>query len=725
MNRLSYFHPLIASSALLTLVAQPGIASVTKITGIQLNSTPTGLELVFNTEDGDNSNVFTVSQGNVLRADITRAHLNLPNGGSFRQANPAPGISEVSVTPLDANSVRVNIQATGKAPTGTVTSYGDRVILAINNSGQPSQASTPVPAQIATVPGPAVPPPSQPLAQNTPGSKPEVLVPNPQVTIDGKPVPSPNQVPPLRPRAVAPPVGDIAIAERAIPSSSIDLGSNQRIPKLLLRNAPAREVLALLARAANLNVVFTAAAPTQGASTGAGAKPSDDGPTVSLDIENESVQDVFNHVLRVTGLQANRVGKSIYVAPQLPDSARNLVSRTLRMNQVDASTASAFLASLGAEAIRPVDRSQVERVVIPGSGENVPDIVSTRTFTTLVIEPLAYTPEKESSVAQPLKGLQAVPDDRLNSLTIVGEARLVALATEYLARLDLRQRQVAVNVKIVDVNLTAIDRFGTSFSYSQGDSNFVSTGGAGVINFGGGSPAGVPTPLSPGGISSINPVASIFSVPTELLLQIQAQITNGNAKILTDPTLVVQEGQAAAVQLTQEVVTNITSTISTSTPPVITTEVEKEPAGLTLNLQVERIDDNGFITINVSPKVSAVTGTQNISTSSGAGSQLTNTIALLATREVSSGSVRLRDGQTLLLSGIIQESERDVISKIPILGDIPILGALFRSQNTESTRTEVLVMLTPHVIDDSDQSVFGYTYTPGEQAKEVLNQGSR
>jgi type IV pilus assembly protein PilQ len=202
VNRLSYFHPLIVGSTLLTLVAQPGLASVTKITGVQLNSTPTGLELVFNTEAGDNSNVFTVSQGNILRADITRAQLNLPNGGSFRQANPAPGIKEVSVTPLDANSVRVNIQATGKAPSGTVTSYGDRVILAINNSDQPSQSATPVPAQIATVPGASVP--SQPLAQNTPAPKPEVLVPNPQVTIDGKPVTRPNQVPPLLPRAVAP-----------------------------------------------------------------------------------------------------------------------------------------------------------------------------------------------------------------------------------------------------------------------------------------------------------------------------------------------------------------------------------------------------------------------------------------------------------------------------------------------------------------------------------------
>ena len=734
MNRSSYFHPLIFTSALLTLAAQPGVAAMTTITGVQLNPTDGGLELVFDTEGGDASNIFTVSQGNTLRADITRAQLNLPNGDRFTQANPAPGISQITVIPLDANSVRVTIDGTTQAPRGEVVSQPDRVVLALHNDAQAAPAPTPVPEQIATVPGPTVPAPSQPtLAQTTPSPEtpapttpaPEVLVPNPDVTIDGVPArPAPvNAVPPLLPRAVAPPVGDIAVAESQILSSSIDLGTNQRIPRLLLRDAPAREVLALLARAANLNVVFTNQGATGQQNQDQQANQS--GPTISLDIENESVQDVFNHVLRVADLQANRVGRSIYVGPRLPDGARTTVSRTLRLNQVDAIEAAGFLASLGAEATQTITRPQVEVIEIPSNDENVPPVRRVVEYEATVIEQLTYDPADESFVSQPLEGLQAVADKRLNSITLVGEANLVNTASEYLARLDLRRRQVAINVKIVDVNLSAIDRFGTSFSFSLGNLSFVNTGGAGVINFGGSSPAGVPTPLSPGGISSINPVASAFAVPAQLLFQIQAQISNGNAKILTDPTLVVQEGQAASIALTQEVVTNITSTISTSTPPVITTEVEKEPAGLTLNLQVERIDDNGFVTINVAPRVAAVTGTQNISTSSGTGSQLTNTIALLATRQVSSGSVRLRDGQTLLLSGIIQESERDVISKVPILGDIPILGALFRSQNVESTRTEVLVMLTPHVIDDSDQSVFGYSYTPGEQVQEVLDQGSR
>ncbi|MBD0268979.1 MAG: type II secretory pathway, component HofQ, partial [Cyanobacteria bacterium Co-bin8] len=75
---------------------------------------------------------------------------------------------------------------------------------------------------------------------------------------------------------------------------------------------------------------------------------------------------------------------------------------------------------------------------------------------------------------------------------------------------------------------------------------------------------------------------------------------------------------------------------------------------------------------------------------------------------------------TLLLSGIIQESERSSVNKIPILGDLPILGALFRSTVTQNQRNELIVLLTPQILDDSDQNVYGYTYTPSEQVRELL-----
>ena len=212
----------------------------------------------------------------------------------------------------------------------------------------------------------------------------------------------------------------------------------------------------------------------------------------------------------------------------------------------------------------------------------------------------------------------------------------------------------------------------------------------------------------------------IFNDPTpaqqSFSLGLNAAIEDSNAKILTDPTLIVQEGQTASVALTEEVLSTIDTTIDGESG-IIVQEPVFEEAGLILTVQVERIDDNGFVTFNVSPTVSAP---QAPITFQGTGG-IENSLTPIARREVSSGSIRVRDGQTLLLTGIIQERELSSSTKIPILGDLPIIGALFRSSNTTNERNEVIVMLTPQIIDDSDQSAWGYSYTPSEEVQEILN----
>jgi type IV pilus assembly protein PilQ len=95
---------------------------------------------------------------------------------------------------------------------------------------------------------------------------------------------------------------------------------------------------------------------------------------------------------------------------------------------------------------------------------------------------------------------------------------------------------------------------------------------------------------------------------------------------------------------------------------------------------------------------------------------------LVQERRLQSGQIRLRDGQTLILSGIIQETDQTTVSKVPILGDIPLLGALFRSTSRQNGRQEVIVLLTPQIIEDSMGSSFGYNYTPGPEARQLLQQ---
>ncbi|MDZ8235851.1 MAG: AMIN domain-containing protein [Nostoc sp. ChiQUE01a] len=780
---------ILGTAAFVFLAAQPVWAQIAQVTNVQLNQANGGVSVVLKTSSGSRPQVFTTKRGKALIADIINTQLRLPQGNSFRQDSPAPGIASVEVNQLDANSVRVTVIGSNNAPgSEPVVRSPNGITLSFSPSaGTTASASTPTaPTSTATAPPASTP------AQT--GQKPDVLVPNPQITIDGQPAgpagpgQSLSQAPPFLPRAVAPPVGDIAISATDASPSTIDLATQERVPRLVLRDAPVREVLSLLARAAGLNLAYIGSEQGGGGQQGGGAQQGSaaqaTSQTISLDIENEPVQDVFNYVLRLSGLEANRSGRTIFVGPKLPNATRDMVMRSLRLNQVTVGVALNFLVGLGAESAVSRER-QVTSVNAVPVGTGVAPITQTQTTTETRLE----TQRAEFKDSNPLlRGLQALGDERTNSLTLIGPPRLVEMAMAQLTQLDIRRRQVVVNVKIIDVNLLNTQDYNTSFSFGVGNNYFTNDGGAASLNFGGSRPAtraeasssvtSTPTtanplqssnvfidpntgtatagtnsnPLQPGitaftpGTSTtaivptaIDPVTgtptqfqqqttttpstttyalpTIFQFPKRLLASLQAQVQNGNAKILTDPTLIVQEGQTANVNLTQEVVGNIKREIvRDANLATETISAEKDRVGLTLAVKVERIDDNGFVSLSVAPVVKAPQAPATINVGGGGSQQ----IFLVSERSLNSGSIRLRDGQTLILSGIIQDSDRTSVSKIPILGDLPLIGSLFRSTNRSNQRNEVIVLLTPQIMDDSENSSYGYNYTPSPQVRQIL-----
>ncbi len=492
------------------------------------------------------------------------------------------------------------------------------------------------------------------LAQSAP------MVPNPEIIIQGVP-----QAPgaPTLPRAVAPPVGDIAISNIDASAEKVKFERNMIVPRVLLREASAREVLMTLANYAGYNVVFTSAQGETNATS----------QTVSLEFTNESVESIFNAVLLVSGLQANRQGTTIFVGAQLPQGARNLISCTLRLNQVKSVAAATFLATQGAEYQRLV--TQTEDIVDPLTGR-----VIGRRDVPPTLEPLAPQETKGSKAALLLTGLRVAADERLNSINLIGEARQVQIATSLLTQLDARRRQVVVNVKVIDVNLLNTDRFNSSFSFGFNDGFFVQDNGAAVLNFGNMNPPtsstvsragafaqpvvpifdiisgtgtaeiqpffdiqnGAPfgrvnrgpndfsggltpysrpsfgrtvNPFQPG-LSDINidpetgiieyeyEPPTLFQYPQKFLMTLQASIQTGNAKILTDPSLVVQEGQQATVKLTEKVLESVETSVDPLSGERTTVPVLAD-AGLTLAVNVDQVDDNGFISLSVSPTIAS------------------------------------------------------------------------------------------------------------------------
>lgn len=770
---------MVASLGAIALV-QPAWAQATAITNVEVIASGGGIQLVLQTSGGEAPQVFTINRGNDVVADLVNTTLNLKEGGSFRQNNPAPGIASIVVTPLDSNSVRVIVSGNGSAPNVDIAERSPNRITINYGTGIAGAPVNPPP------PGDNPPPMAQeqprPISQQPqqPQSEPEVLVRNPEITINGVPVPSTgtSQAPPFLPRAVAPPVGDIAVSNTDSSPNLISLGTNEVVKDLVFKDTPVREALSLVARLAGLNVAYA-----EGGNTTSDREAGE--LTINLDIENESLENVFNYILQLSGLQANRVGNTVFVGMNLPNSALDIVVRTFRLNQVPASQASGFLVSLGAESAITQTRqvTEVSAIPIPGTQDSVQNVQTTERT---VVDTLRIDPKDSTPI---LRGLQVSVDSRTNTLTLVGPRDLVEIATSQLITLDVRKRQVAVNIKIIDVNLSNTDNFNSSFSFGINDSFFVSDGGSAAINFGGVNPPGASTtaggtlvpsvirsplrtipeiteqelepffdstgqirvPLTaPGqeGGSFLRPIAplvneanrlfqpgisgytsfsidpgdttlgslelgeaffglpTLFQYPTKFLGLLRASVVSGNAKILTDPTLTVQEGETANVKLTQEVYGGFEED-NDNLKPII------KDAGITVGISVERIDDNGFVTMNLSPTVSGIAG--NFETE-----QFGN-IVLIQQRTLSSGRIRLRDGQTLILSGIIQEQERTNATKLPILGDLPIVGALFRNSSTTNQRAEVIVLVTPQILDDSDRSGYGYGYVPGRDAQEMMN----
>jgi len=720
---------------------QTNVVSVaSRITDINTDVAGDRLNLTLNFASSDRPQISYTKQGKNWVAVLNGAQLQLGNGNaSYAKANPAPGITAIEATQYAANKVRIRVTANDPEMLKDLIKRqdtGDSLVFSLEMQPSATQSSTLSSAnapESGVINKNAADPDRVLIAQNTTSSsigkplfEPKVSITNPdgktrvaQNTTSNTVLPPvanpvtpqlpgrvPGVVPPFR-QIKTPPVGDIATTTSKLRADIVELGTAERVPRITLRDAPAIEVLTLIGRVAGLSVVSAEAPSTTG--TAAATPTTTVAATglrqpVSLSIENETAQDVFNNVLRISGLQANRIGQTIFVATQLPVTLRNMITKSYRLNQITTGEASAYLIGLGASRVvsrqRPIPGVQTAQI-----GTASQAIINVATEAVPTLETVTITPE--SGATPLLRGLQVIAEERSNSITLVGSPRQVEYAEAQLARLDLRKRQVMVNVRVLEVSVNNGQTLAGEFTSLGGNPSITQTATATSSNT-----LGIT-------LSSNNPI----TLPTSFIAALTASISNGSAKVITDPNLTVQEGETATIALTDQVVNNITSTSVASTtggPPTTTTTATFAQVGLTLAIQIERIDDNGFINLSVSPRISVPL--ERVALNSTAGD---NFIIPISERVLNSGRIRLRDAQTLVLSGVIRDSDSEAVQKIPLLGDIPIIGALFRTTTTTNRRSEVIIIVTPRIIDDSQDANWGYTYQPGPEAQKVLDSNQR
>jgi len=155
--------------------------------------------------------------------------------------------------------------------------------------------------------------------------------------------------------------------------------------------------------------------------------------------------------------------------------------------------------------------------------------------------------------------------------------------------------------------------------------------------------------------------------------------------------VVVADDTETLITIADEVIHKITNTVSLG---VVSTNVELTKAGIFLNV-LPRVTEDGFITMRLRPQVSTP-GVQQVF---GASTSPT-IVTLLSIREVMAQQVRVKDGQTLVIGGLFREDEQATLGKVPYLAETPILGSLFRNTLKGRARTELMLLITPKIVEE-------------------------
>jgi type IV pilus assembly protein PilQ len=165
-------------------------------------------------------------------------------------------------------------------------------------------------------------------------------------------------------------------------------------------------------------------------------------------------------------------------------------------------------------------------------------------------------------------------------------------------------------------------------------------------------------------------------------------IHDGNAKVLAQPKLVTLNGKEASMLAGQRIPYLVSQTVFAGGAAAPTQTVQIEEVGIKLAI-TPLINADGYITVHIRPEVSTVTGFRGVA----------GDLPVVATRQAET-TVRLRDGSSVLIGGLLDQEKTTEMTKVPFLGNVPFLGAFFRHENTTTTNRDLVIEVTPHLLPD-------------------------
>jgi type IV pilus secretin PilQ/predicted competence protein len=291
---------------------------------------------------------------------------------------------------------------------------------------------------------------------------------------------------------------------------------------------------------------------------------------------------------------------------------------------------------------------------------------------------------------------KVVVDPRTNSLIVTDVPENFARIEAVLNALDARTAQLLIEAEVLETTLGKVKDLGIEWAAASTEGDVASlTLGSRTTRFPFGSlddgvaPTATPTGF---GLSTLD-----FSTFKGVL---QALEKDTDTKILASPKVLTLDNESAVIRLTSQQAVSIESLTVSESGNVIQTP-ERMTTGVIL-VVTPQVNEDGYVTMLVEPSVARVIA-----------SQVGKDIRDPRTRSARA-MVRIRQGDTLVLGGLIDRSEEDIVQRVPILSGIPVLGELFKNTEKNDTATELIVFVTPRILDEPTGPQLA-TAAPGAQ----------
>ena len=374
----------------------------------------------------------------------------------------------------------------------------------------------------------------------------------------------------------------------------------------------------------------------------------------------------YTQVYRVKTLEASSV------ADLLRRSFRDLdVTVDAALNAI-AITATAAQQQRIADAI-----AQLDAPAAGTPGALAPGANSGGGGSTEVVTLKSFIPGQQSggtdAVASFTQALQVVtPDVRVvqlptpGQIALVGPPASVRTAREFIDKVDVVAPLVVLDTEVLEVDETVAKNLGLQLGTAAISTTFSEV---------------QPLPNPDGTPTRIGQFQALTRTPISFTAQLNLLVQTGKGRVLADPRITTLSGRTASIRAGDTI--SILTTTAGNAGTIATTQVQSFQTGVTLDITPSVTPDGG-ITVVLHPVVNSLIGTN-------AG------VPEISTRDTQT-TVHLQDDETLVIGGLIQENDTRTTTKVPFLGDLPLVGRVFRNENLQGQRNELIIVVTPHIV---------------------------